>query len=87
MNKTLLIFPFALLLCIIVAGTGIVRAGFEQDFDSASEFESYQGDMAHMTVRLLQNTTRTLHRENMEMLKKLEEIKKEITEIKDLLEE
>ena len=87
MNKFRLMLSVILLFGVIVGAGEIARAGFEQDFDSVNEFESYQGDMAHMTVRLLQNTTRVLHRENMAILKELEEIKRELAEIKDIVEE
>ena len=88
MNRFWLILLIVLLFGIIIsAKSTAVRAGFEEDFNVANDLDSYQGDMAHINARLLQNTTHTLHRENMAILKELGEIKKQIAEIKDIVEE
>jgi hypothetical protein len=87
MDKFQLILLIILLFGIIIGSNAIAWAEFEEDFDAASDLDSYTGDMAHINARLVQKTTLILHRENMAILKELKEIKKQVLEIKDIIEE
>ena len=85
MSKIWLTLLIAIL--IVVAGNaGIVMADLAQQYnaayEAASDWQTYKsGDMAHISAKLIQKTTRVLHNENMEILKKLEEIAKQLEEM------
>ena len=89
MNKMWLVTLLIMVLFGLAGNNaGKVWADFQEEYEAASDWHAYaKGDMAHINAKLVQKTTRALHRENMEILKELREIKKEILELKDLLEE
>lgn len=64
----------------------VARAGFKEDFERANDWDSYKGDVEYKNARLIQNVTAVLHRENLEILKQIEELKAEVLKLKDMVE-
>lgn len=71
---------------IIAFWIPMARAGFEEDFSQANDWDRYHGDVEYKNARLIQNVTRVLHQENMELLKQIEELKEELSELKEIVE-
>lgn len=85
------VFVVLILVCLV---GGIVifvipkaMAGFGEDFDRASDWDRYHGDVEHKTARLIQSVTAVLHHENMEILKEIKELKEELSELKEMVED
>ncbi len=85
-------------LIVLVANVSMVLADLAQEYNAAynavSDWRIYKGDMAHINAQLVQATTRVLHNENMEILKRLEEMGKQlekmevqITDMEDIIDE
>ena len=98
MNKIWLILLIGALI-ILGSNVSIVLADVVQEYnaayEAASNWQVYKsGDMAHINAKLVQKTTRALHNENMEILKRLEEMGKQlekmevqIADIEDIIDE
>ena len=71
---------------IIAFWIPMARAGFEEDFDRASDWSRYRGDVGYKNARLIQNVTSVLHRENLAILKELDALKAEVSKIRQLIE-
>ena len=81
MNKIWLILLIGALI-ILSSNVSIVQADLVQEYNAAynavSDWRIYKGDIAHINVQLVQKTTEVLHNENMEILKRLEEMGKQL---------
>ena len=97
MNKIWLILLIGALI-ILGSNVSMVLADVVQEYNAAynavSDWRIYKGDMAHINAQLVQATTRVLHNENMEILKRLEEMGKQlekmevqITDMEDIIDE
>ncbi len=99
MNKIWLTLLAAVLI-VFAGNAGIVLAAdlvqqYNAAYDAASDWQTYKsGDMAHISAKLIQKTTRVLHNENMDILKKLEEIAKllegmnvRLIDVEDIIDE
>ena len=97
MNKIWLILLIGALI-ILSSNVSMVLADIVQEYNATynavSDWRIYKGDMAHINVQLVQKTTQALHNENMEILKKLEEMGKllekmevQIIDIEDIIDE
>ena len=65
----------------------VARAGFEEDFNRANDWDSYRGDVGYKNARLIQNVTAVLHEENLEILRQIEELKVELSKLKEMVGE
>ncbi len=85
-------------LVVLVANVSMVLADIAQEYDAAynavSDWKIYKGDIAHINVQLVQKTTQVLHNENVEILKRLEEMGErlekmevQIADIEDIIDE
>jgi len=68
----------------VLLSTAIARAGFQEDFNrSVSPARQYRKDFKDTeTADLIVNTSSVLHKENLEILRVLEELKREVSELK-----
>ncbi len=76
-------------LVVLVANVSMVLADVVQEYDAAynavSDWRIYKGDIAHINVQLVQKTTQVLHNENMEILKRLEEMGERLEKMEVLI--
>ena len=76
-------------LAILVTNVSVVLADIAQEYDAAynavSDWQIYKGDIAYINVQLVQKTTQVLHNENMEILKRLEEMGKQLEKMEVLI--
>ena len=76
-------------LAILVTNVGMVLADIVQEYDSTynavSDWKIYKGDIAHINVQLVQKTTQVLHNENVEILKRLEEMGERLEKMETLI--
>ncbi len=92
-SKSLRAKIFLVLILVCLVGSTILfviptaKAGFEEDFERANDWDSYKGDVGHKNARLIQNVVAVLHEENLEILRKIEELKAEVLKLKDIMEE
>ncbi len=74
---------------VLVANVGMALADIAQEYDAAynavSDWRIYKGDIAHINVQLVQKTTQALHNENMEILKRLEEMGERLEKMEVLI--
>jgi len=88
MNKIWLILLIGALI-ILSSNVSVALADITQEYDAAynaiSDWQIYKGDIAHINVQLVQKTTRVLHNENMEILKRLEEMGKQLEKMETLI--
>ena len=92
-GKSLRTNIFLVLILVCLVGSTILflipkaMAGFEEDFERANDWDSYRGDVGYKNARLIQNVTAVLHEENLEILRQIEELKAEVSKLKDIMEE
>ena len=88
MNKFWLMLLIVVLI-VLVANVGMVLADIVQEYDAAynatSDWRIYKGDIAHINVQLVQATTRVLHNENVEILKRLEQMGTQLEKMEALI--
>lgn len=82
----LVLITIVLVSGIFLGGITVVGASFEEDFSRANDWDSYRGDVGNKNARLIQNVTAVLHRENLEILKEIESLKAEISNLKQMIE-
>ena len=92
-GKSLRAKIFLVLILVCLVGSTILfliptaKAGFEEDFNRANDWDSYRGDVGHKNARLIQNVTAVIHEENLEILRQIEELKAELSKLKGMMEE
>jgi len=86
-TKMLLVAISIGLVCIVSFGwITVARAGFEEDFIRILDRELYWGAQDTETLDFIENTCRVLHNENLEILRQIEELKAEVSELRQLIE-